>query len=139
MMKYLEDYPIYLESSVKFDFHLRYQPVRPGAEFTQIEFGADTQVLYDCERFAMVHYSDYFANSRAKGSKIGGSNVKTPERINILPDKLVPLVVNMPTGNSDKLQMIQMSTLGLTLSSTVILVVMIYSKSKDNIKEMSTF
>ena len=138
-MKYLEDYPIYLETSVKFAFHLRYQPVRLGAEYTQIEFGADTQVLYDCERFAMVHYSDYFINSRKSGRKIGGSNVEAPDRKNILPNELPSIVVNMPTGNSDKLQMIQMSTLGLTLSSTIILVVMIYSKSKENIKEMSTF
>ena len=103
MMKYLDNYPIYLETSVKFDFHLRYQPVRPGAEYTKIEFGADTQVLFDCQRYAMVHYSDYFAKQRAKGSKIGGSDTIAPERKNILPTELPPIVVNMPTGNSDKL------------------------------------
>ena len=58
-------FPIELETSVKFEYHIRYQPVGPGKEYTEIEFGGDTKVKLYCkgdeeEHTALFFFSDSF-------------------------------------------------------------------------------
>ena len=55
-------FPLEMTSSVKYEIHLRYQPVGPGMEYSNISFGGDTQVKLSCDnkQTALYYFSENF-------------------------------------------------------------------------------
>ena len=55
----LKTFPINIMSSVKFEFHLRYQPTSPGGGYRDVLFDhSKMEVLFDCEDIPIVYQAD---------------------------------------------------------------------------------
>ena len=59
-------FPFEMTSSVKYEIHLRYQPVGPGKTYTNISFGGDTQVKLSCDakKTGLYFFSDKFRETK---------------------------------------------------------------------------
>lgn len=59
-------FPLEITSSVKYEIHLRYQPVGPGKEYTTVSFGGDTRVKLSCDsaKTSLYFFSDKFLETK---------------------------------------------------------------------------
>ena len=49
-------FPVEVFIEASYEFHLRYQPVGPGKEYTDISFGGDTRAKLHCEPNKNIHH-----------------------------------------------------------------------------------
>ena len=79
---------------------MRYQPVGPGKDYTEISFGDDTRAKLHCEPNKHIHHPIF-----AYADKFNKKPVDQQE--DLLKDmKPKALTEKVPTGDSDKLGMI---------------------------------
>lgn len=90
-------FPVEINMIVNFEIHMRYQPVGPGLEYRDIEFGGDTRMRMMCEPNDRVHHP-MISHAEKPGQK---DMVKTDHLENITTEGFT---VRMPTGDSDKLE-----------------------------------
>lgn len=51
----MKKFPLEIDTTVKYDFHMRYQQCTPGGGLANISFGGDTEAMLDCEQ-VMIGY-----------------------------------------------------------------------------------
>jgi len=99
-----ERFPISLRTSMKFEFHLRYQPTSPGGGYRDITFPktGKFEVLKDCNNSPIVHQADSFKQRKEAGKEVGIVGDKIDFLQDILTDSTRPndIVVSMPVGDS---------------------------------------
>ena len=100
--------PLSIEVSTKYDFHLRYQSCsQDGSLYTNITFGQDTKVLFDCENQILTHFSDLYWEYRSKGINMGVSGYEPTKLENILTEedqKPSAISVLMPVCDANDLE-----------------------------------
>ena len=138
----IKEFPIELKTSMKFEFHLRYQSPAPGGGYTNVTFSKgpnNFEVLFDCEDQPIVFQADAFKERHANGEKVGLLDHTIEFLEDILTDNKRPddIVVKMPIGDSDKLEQIQFETITLTIMGMLFLVREIYMKSQEKTREYS--
>lgn len=60
LLKYFKNFPFEVRVSVKYEYHMRYQPTNSKGGYVPIVFGNDTIVLFDCNDEPMVYHSPIF-------------------------------------------------------------------------------
>lgn len=68
-MKYFKNFPFEARVSVKYEYHMRYQPTNSVSKYVPIVFGNDTKVLFDCKDEPIVYHSTKFKQKVAEGSQ----------------------------------------------------------------------
>ena len=101
------EFPLEVQTSVKYEYHLRYQPCGPGKEYTDIEFGGDTRVKLYCKADQFEHTSLNFFSDVWLVHKNNEHFLKTdaPFSEDLLKSKKpAPIKARVPTGDSDKFE-----------------------------------
>ena len=131
-------FPFEMTSSVKYEIHLRYQPVGPGKTYTDISFGGDSKVKLSCDskKTGLYFFSDIFSETKQNEVLLPS---KDPYGQDLLKQKPTPITVSVPTGDSDLLEDIQRNTIGLTIFGMLFLLFEIKRKSNDKVLENSKF
>ena len=65
MENYFHDkkgFPIEVKTSVKFEFHMRYQPTNNHSKYVDVVFGNDTEGFFDCIDSPLWYHSKWWKN-----------------------------------------------------------------------------
>lgn len=59
--------------------------------YKTIEFGADTEILFDCENTALVYFSDAYKQAKSQNQEIGILGYEPPQLNNLLKTRVNPI------------------------------------------------
>lgn len=134
------EFPKFISTEARFDYHMRYQPCKSGGGYTQVRVADNLEVYFDCSDSELVTFNPTFRRTvmpfheplsnlllqqQADGSRV----FKGPK----------PLLTEMPVGDSDHADLVQWQTVGLTLLGMAFLLKEITAKSSEPVSEHSDF
>ena len=56
----MRDFPLEIDTQVKYDFHMRYQQCTPGGGYSNITFGGDTEAMLDCDGTMIGYFTTIY-------------------------------------------------------------------------------
>ena len=139
------EFPIYVRNSVKYDYHLRYQPCVKNGTYKDVKIGSRQQMFLDCEagqhNRELLYWSEKFRrNAMPMAPPLEDLLIK---RVNQTHQAFIgqrpPPVAKMPQGNSDDLEFVRNSAVGLTFLGMMVILYEIMRKSQEVVHDFSGF